>query len=211
MIVASTDVVCVSADDMPGDLLEKERQVGGCRRGGLRGCMVAVCIWRRAALCVEEIAGGLDARGTTLNSAHQPVPHPRTPPPTAPQVEMGKEDLKSKPEAVRAKIVEGRLDKIKRNYALLEQPALRDNNKSVTEIIKETIAAVGENIQVRLYVGVSGGWVAGSSAAGRLLQLSCPTLTTLHNRLTNPPTNPSNHPPFFRSAASPSTSWARAW
>lgn len=62
---------------------------------------------------------------------------------------MGKEDLKSKPEAVRAKIVEGRLDKIKRAYALLEQPALRDNNKSVSEIIKETIAALGENIQVR--------------------------------------------------------------
>jgi translation elongation factor EF-Ts len=61
---------------------------------------------------------------------------------------MGREDLKSKPEAVRAKIVEGRLDKIKRQYALLEQPALRDGGKSVTEIIKETIAAVGENIQV---------------------------------------------------------------
>ena len=29
MIVASTDVVCVAAEDMPGDLLEKERQVGG--------------------------------------------------------------------------------------------------------------------------------------------------------------------------------------
>lgn len=71
---------------------------------------------------------------------------------------MGREDLKSKPEAVRAKIVEGRLDKIKRQYALLEQPALRDNNKSVTEIIKETIAAVGENIQVR----GGGGGIAGS-------------------------------------------------
>mgnify|MGYP001811079231 CR=1 FL=1 len=69
------------------------------------------------------------------------------------QVEMGREDLKSKPEAVRAKIVEGRLDKIKRQFALLEQPALRDNNKTVTEIIKETIAAVGENIQV---AGVEG-------------------------------------------------------
>jgi elongation factor Ts len=45
--------------------------------------------------------------------------------------------------------VEGRLDKIKRQYALLEQPALRDNNKSVAELIKECIAATGENIQVR--------------------------------------------------------------
>jgi elongation factor Ts len=45
-------------------------------------------------------------------------------------------------------IVEGRLDKIKKQYALLEQPALRDNNKTVGELIKETIAATGENIQV---------------------------------------------------------------
>ena len=75
---------------------------------------------------------------------------------------MGKEDLKSKPEAVRAKIVEGRLEKIKRNYALLEQPALRDNNKSVAEIVKETIAATGENIQVR---GIK--WHRGSTRRGQ--------------------------------------------
>lgn len=47
-----------------------------------------------------------------------------------------------------SQIVEGRLEKIKRNFALLEQPALRDNNKTVAEIIKETIAKTGENIQV---------------------------------------------------------------
>lgn len=44
--------------------------------------------------------------------------------------------------------MDGRLEKIKRNFAVLEQPALRDNNKTVAEIVKETIAAVGENIQV---------------------------------------------------------------
>jgi translation elongation factor EF-Ts len=49
-------------------------------------------------------------------------------------------------------IVEGRLEKIKRQYALLEQPALRDNNKTVAEIIKEAIAATGENIQVRCHL-----------------------------------------------------------
>jgi elongation factor Ts len=51
--------------------------------------------------------------------------------------------------------VEGRLDKIKRAYALLEQPALRDNNKTVAEIIKEAIAATGENIQVRRVAAVN--------------------------------------------------------
>lgn len=40
------------------------------------------------------------------------------------------------------------MEKIKKTIALLEQPALRDNNKTVGEIIKETIAATGENIQV---------------------------------------------------------------
>ena len=44
--------------------------------------------------------------------------------------------------------MEGRLEKLKKNFALLEQPALRDNNKTVAEIIKEAIAATGENIQV---------------------------------------------------------------
>jgi elongation factor Ts len=52
------------------------------------------------------------------------------------------------PNSPSKQIVEGRLDKIKKQYALLEQPALRDNNKSVGELIKETIAATGENIQV---------------------------------------------------------------
>jgi elongation factor Ts len=58
---------------------------------------------------------------------------------------------------VTGQIVEGRLEKIKRAYALLEQPALRDNNKTVAEIIKEAIAATGENIQVR-YMTVTVTW-----------------------------------------------------
>lgn len=49
-------------------------------------------------------------------------------------MEMGKEDLKSKPEAVRAKIVEGRLQKIKDNMALVNQSSLRDPNKKVSEV-----------------------------------------------------------------------------
>lgn len=47
MIVASTDVVCVSADDMPGDLLEKERQV--------RRRAAAVCIYLRSRVCVCSV------------------------------------------------------------------------------------------------------------------------------------------------------------
>jgi translation elongation factor EF-Ts len=49
----------------------------------------------------------------------------------------------------RAKIVEGRLEKIKNQMALLNQAALSDPNKTVADLVKETIAAVGENIKVR--------------------------------------------------------------
>jgi hypothetical protein len=48
-----------------------------------------------------------------------------------------------------AKIVEGRLDKIKNQMALTNQATLSDPNKTVAELVKEAIAAVGENIKVR--------------------------------------------------------------
>ena len=51
----------------------------------------------------------------------------------------------------RSKIVEGRIEKIKNNMALVNQASLRDPNKTVAEIVKETVAAVGENIQVRRF------------------------------------------------------------
>ncbi|KAL3698393.1 hypothetical protein R1sor_012469 [Riccia sorocarpa] len=66
-------------------------------------------------------------------------------------IELGKEDLASKPEAVRAKIVEGRLNKRFAELALLEQPFIKDDTKLVKDFVKETVAALGENIQVRRF------------------------------------------------------------
>ncbi len=48
----------------------------------------------------------------------------------------------------RAKIVEGRLQKARDSMAVVNQASLRDPTKKVSEIIKENIAAIGENIQV---------------------------------------------------------------
>ncbi len=70
----------------------------------------------------------------------------------------------------RAKIVEGRLDKIKKTFAVMEKESLRDPTKSVTEILKETIAAVGENIKIRC-AACWRGRVAG--AAPQLLCKQC--------------------------------------
>ena len=40
------------------------------------------------------------------------------------------------------------MQKLKDTFALVNQDSLRDPTKKVSEIVKETIAAIGENIQV---------------------------------------------------------------
>jgi elongation factor Ts len=56
-----------------------------------------------------------------------------------------------KPEAIVPKIVEGKLDKFFQTVALYEQPYIRDDKKTVEEIVKEAIAKIGENIRVRRF------------------------------------------------------------
>ena len=51
----------------------------------------------------------------------------------------------------RAKIVEGRVAKTLKTVALLEQPFIKDGDKSVATIIKEAVSVLGENIQVRRF------------------------------------------------------------
>jgi elongation factor Ts len=63
-------------------------------------------------------------------------------------IEAGKDDLKNKPEKIKEKIVEGRIEKILRTQSLLDQSFIRDNNKSIDELIKETISQIGENIKI---------------------------------------------------------------
>jgi len=53
-----------------------------------------------------------------------------------------------KPENVVERMVEGRLNKFFAEICLLEQPYVKDDKKTVEELLKESIAALGENIQV---------------------------------------------------------------
>ena len=46
-------------------------------------------------------------------------------------IEAGKEDLASKPEAMRAKIVQGRVEKLLKTRSLLAQPFVKDPSKTV--------------------------------------------------------------------------------
>ena len=51
-----------------------------------------------------------------------------------------------------ARIVEGRLAKFLDENCLLRQPYIREDEKTVEELLKENIAATGENIQIRRFV-----------------------------------------------------------
>jgi elongation factor Ts len=57
-----------------------------------------------------------------------------------------------KPEAVVNKIVEGKLEKFYREVCLLEQSYVRDPNRTVTDLIGEHVAKLGEKIEVRRFV-----------------------------------------------------------
>ena len=59
---------------------------------------------------------------------------------------------KPKPEAVLEKMVNGRIEKFYKENCLLEQAFIKDGDKTVTDIINENIAKIGENIKVRRFV-----------------------------------------------------------
>ena len=60
------------------------------------------------------------------------------------------ETVKSKPEDIRPKIVEGQLKKWYAEVSLYDQP-FRDEDRTVRELITEAIATIGENIRVRRF------------------------------------------------------------
>jgi elongation factor Ts len=57
-----------------------------------------------------------------------------------------------KPEKMVDKIVEGRLAKFYEEICLYEQPFIRENSTTIGDLIKATIAKVGENISVSRFV-----------------------------------------------------------
>ena len=72
------------------------------------------------------------------------------------RIEMGKEDLQKKPEQIRAKIVEGRVNKLMASRVLLEQPFVKNPDVTIQQLIegKLTIKAftrfvLGEGLEKR--------------------------------------------------------------
>ena len=72
------------------------------------------------------------------------------------RIEMGKEDLAKKPEEIRAKIVEGRVNKLMAQKCLLEQPFVKSPDQTVQQLIEGKFAilkferyVLGEGLEKR--------------------------------------------------------------
>lgn len=56
-----------------------------------------------------------------------------------------------KPEKILDKIVDGKIEKYYAEVALLEQPFVKDNDKTVEEYVTNMVASLGENIKIRRF------------------------------------------------------------
>jgi elongation factor Ts len=90
--IASADPIAVSPEDIPADLIERERRIAE-----------------------DQVAA------------------------------------EGKPENVRPKIVEGKLKKFIAERTLLEQPYVKDDSKTVGQLVKEVSGKVGEAVQVKRF------------------------------------------------------------
>lgn len=67
------------------------------------------------------------------------------------EIEMGRDDLGNKPENIKEKIVQGRIEKRLKEMTLMDQPFIRDQSITVEELVTQSIATLGENIKVRRF------------------------------------------------------------
>ncbi|HEY8349523.1 MAG TPA: translation elongation factor Ts [Clostridia bacterium] len=56
-----------------------------------------------------------------------------------------------KPDKVIEKMVEGRMEKFYKEVCLLEQPWIKDPDKTIKQLVAEKIATIGENINIRRF------------------------------------------------------------
>ena len=67
------------------------------------------------------------------------------------RIELGKDDLKEKPDNIKKTIVKGRIDKRLKELSLLDQVFIRNPNLSIRGLIDQKIVLLGENIKIRRF------------------------------------------------------------
>jgi len=67
------------------------------------------------------------------------------------RVLLGSEDMANKPQEIKEKIVDGRIEKFIKERALLEQEFVKDPSMTVNDRIKASISIMGENMKIERF------------------------------------------------------------
>jgi elongation factor Ts len=65
--------------------------------------------------------------------------------------EIAAAQIKGKPENIVQKIVDGKIDKYYSTICLLEQSFIKDQNKTILELLNEKIGEIGENMRIKRF------------------------------------------------------------
>lgn len=67
------------------------------------------------------------------------------------EIEMGRDDLANKPDNIKEKIVQGRIDKRLKEMTLVDQPYIRDQSITIEELVKQANNKLGDTIEVKRF------------------------------------------------------------
>jgi len=69
------------------------------------------------------------------------------------EIEIAKEQLKDsgKPEKIVNQVIEGKINKYKAEIALLSQSWVKDDTKTIQNLVEDTVGKVGENIEIKRF------------------------------------------------------------
>ena len=67
-------------------------------------------------------------------------------------IAQAKNEPNPKPDAIIHKMVDGRIQKYYKDVCLMEQVYVRDSSKTISQLVTEAIASIGEKITVRRFV-----------------------------------------------------------
>ena len=61
------------------------------------------------------------------------------------------EEFKDKPDNVREKIIDGKMESFYKEVCLINQPFVKDNDQTIEDLLKKAIAKLGENIKINRF------------------------------------------------------------
>ena len=58
------------------------------------------------------------------------------------------EEFKDKPDNVRDKIIDGKMESFYKEVCLINQPFVKDNDQTIEDLLKNAITKLGENVKI---------------------------------------------------------------